>query len=231
MLGAAACVTAAVACARPPALWFERGQEQTQATIDATSAGSLSLTGRVARVTVVPSADDSVRLIVSLRSTDAERLRAKCIPGARLEHRLVDGTLSLQLRQSGRDQCGETWHVAVPPRLFVALEFSNADIDASGIRGGLSARVSGTGRVTASVDSASVSITMGVGDVHVVATHAAVGNLMLESDVGRAELTLHGVRVPGDNRPGASSRISTRGSGHHDIRLRTRVGNVSLIVN
>ena len=219
------------ACVRPPALWFERGQEQTHASIDVAQANRVSLVGRVARVTIVPSQDDSVRVSVSLRSTDHERVREKCIPGARLERELVDGTLTPRLRQSGRDQCGETWQVAVPPRLFVAVEFTNAEVDASGIRGGLNARVSGTGRVTASVDSAPAFVTMGVGDVHVVATGAAVGELSLESHVGRAELTLHGVRVPVNGRTGASSRISTRGAGHQDIKLRTRVGNVSLVVN
>jgi hypothetical protein len=70
-----------------------------------------------------------------------------------------------------------------------------------------------------------------VGDVHVVARRAAVGELFVESEVGRAELTLHGVRVPGVERAGPSSTISTRGNGHHDFRVRTRVGNVSLVVN
>jgi hypothetical protein len=91
--------------------------------------------------------------------------------------------------------------------------------------------VRGTGRVTASVDSAPASVTMGVGDVHVVARRVAVGALLAESSVGRAELTLHGVRVPANERSGASSRISTRGSGHQDLRVRTRVGNATLIVN
>ena len=74
--GIVALMTAAtLACARPPALWFERGQEQTQASIDATGVSRVSLHGGVARVTVGPSADDSVHVVVSLRSTDQERLR------------------------------------------------------------------------------------------------------------------------------------------------------------
>lgn len=223
---------AASSCARPrpPALWFERGQEQTQASIDATSASRVSLHGGVAQVTVVPSTDDSVHVRLSLRSTDQKRLREKCIPGARLEQGVVDGTLGLRLVQSGRDHCGETWNVSVPARLFVTLEFTNADVDASGIRGGLNASISGTGKVTASVDSAPASVTMNVGDVHVTVNRAAVGELVLESDVGRAELTLHGVRVPA-RKHGSSSKIATRGTGQQDIRLRTRVGNVSLVVN
>jgi hypothetical protein len=231
-VGFASALLAASACARPrpPALWFERGQEQTQASIDVTGANRISLHGRVAQVTIVPSTDDSVHVRLSLRSTDTERLREKCIPGARLERTMADGTLALRLVQSGRDQCGETWNVAVPARLFVALEFTNAEVDASGIRGGLSATVSGTGKVTASVDSAPASVTMNVGDVHVVANRAAVGELLVESDVGRAELTLNGVRVP-VRKQGASSKIATRGTGNQDIRLRTRVGNVSLVVN
>ena len=223
-------ITSTVACARPPALWFERGQEQTRMALDATGTSRVALHGKVARVTIVPSTHDSVHVTVSLRSTDQERLREKCIPGARLEREVVDGTLTLRLRQSGRDQCGETWNMSVPPRLFVTLEFTNAEIDVSGIRGGLTANVSGTGKVTASVDSAPASVTMGVGDVHVVANRTTVGELELESEVGRAELTLHGVSVPVVKR-GSQSRIATRGTGQQDIRLRTRVGNVSLIVN
>jgi len=198
--------------------------------MDAAGVSRVSLHGGVARVTVGPSADDSVHVVVSLRSTDQERLREKCIPGARLERNITDGSLALRLSQSGREKCGETWNVSVPARLFVALEFTNADVDLSGIRGGVIASVSGTGNVTASVDSAPASVTMGVGDVRVVATRTAVGELVLKSEVGRAELTLHGVRVPAVKR-GSSSQIETRGTGHHDIRLRTRVGNVSLIVN
>jgi hypothetical protein len=227
-----ALMAAALACAkpRPPALMFERGQTQAQMSIDVTSTGRLSIEGGAARVTIVPSTDDSVRVTTELRSTDQKRLREKCIPGARLERTVADGTLALRLRQSGRDQCGETWNVSVPPRMFVNLEFSNADVDASGIRGGLNVRVTGTGKVTASVDSAPASVTMNVGDVHVVANRAAVGALEVASDVGRAELTLHGVKVP-VKKSGSSSKIATRGTGHHDIRLHTRVGNVSLVVN
>lgn len=228
----AALAAGALACAnaRPPALMFERGQTHTQASIDVTNTNRLSLEGGAARVTIVPSPDDSVRVTTELRSTDQKRLREKCIPGARLERIVADGTLGLRVRQSGRDQCGETWNVSVPPRMFVNLEFSNADVDASGIRGGLNVRVTGTGKVTASVDSAPASVTMNVGDVHVVANRAAVGALEVESDVGRAELTLHGVKVP-VKQSGSSSKISTRGTGNHDIRLHTRVGNVSLVVN
>ena len=225
-----ALTTSALACARPPALLFERGQTQAQTSFDAASLSRLSLEGGAARVTIVPGNDDSVHVTTSLRSTDQQRLREKCIPGARLERDITNGTLALRLRQSGRDQCGETWHVSLPSRLFVTLAFANADVDASGIRGGLDVRVTGTGKVTATVDSASASVTMNVGDVHVVATRAAVGVLELESGVGRAELTLHGVKVPG-TKSGSSSKISTRGTGHHDMRLATRVGNVSLVVN
>jgi hypothetical protein len=231
-VSAVALVAGALACAnpRPPALLFERGQTQTQASIDVTNANRLSLEGGAAKVTIVPSTDDSVRVTTELRSTDQKRLREKCIPGARLERTVADGTLALRLRQSGRDQCGETWNVSVPPRMFVNLEFSNADVDASGIRGGLNVRVTGTGKVTASVDSAPASVTMNVGDVHVVANRTAVGALEVGSDVGRAELTLHGVKVP-VKKSGSSSTIVTRGTGNHDIRLHTRVGNVSLVVN
>jgi hypothetical protein len=230
--GCVALIAAALACAnpRPPALMFERGQTQAQLSIDATNTGRLSLEGGAARVKIAPSVDDSVRVTTELRSTDQKRLREKCIPGARLERDVADGTLSLRLRQSGRDTCGETWNVSVPPRMFVNLEFANAEVDASGIRGGLNVRVTGTGKVIASVDSAPASVTMNVGDVHVVANRAAVGALELGSDVGRAELTLRGVKVP-VTKSGSSSRISTRGTGNHDIRLHTRVGNVSLIVN
>jgi hypothetical protein len=114
--------------------------------------------------------------------------------------------------------------------LFVSLHFTNAEVDASGIRGGLDVQVTGTGKVTASVDSAPASVSMNVGDVHVVANRVAVGVLELQSNVGRAELTLHGVKVP-STKSGSSSKISTRGTGHHDMRLSTRVGNVSLVVN
>jgi hypothetical protein len=64
----------------------------------------------------------------------------------------------------------------------------------------------------------------------VVANRASVGALELESAVGRAELTLRGIKVP-VTKLGSSSKISTRGTGNHDIRLHTRVGNVSLVVN
>ena len=222
--------TAAIACAHPPAQLFERGQTQTQTSIDATNATRVLLEGGAARVTIVPGTDDSVHVTTSLRSTDQQRLREKCIPGARLERDISNGTLALRLRQSGRDQCGETWHVALPSRLFVSLAFSNAEVDASGIHGGLDVRVTGTGKITASIDSASASVSMNVGDVNVVANRAAVGALQLESGVGRAELTLHGVKVP-STKSGSSSKIVTRGTGHHDIRLTTRVGNVSLVVN
>ncbi len=230
VLGLAASVSMMLGCVRPPALWFEKDAEEARSSFDASGIQRLSLAGGVARVSIAPGADDSVRVVVSLRSRDQERLREKCIPGSRLEHDVEAGTMALRLRQSGRDHCGETWTVVLPARLFVLLEFANAEVDVSGIRGGLSASISGTGKVTASVDSGPASVTMGVGDVHVIANRASVGDLVLESEVGRAELTLHGVRVPVAKR-GSSSRIATRGTGSQDIRLRTRVGNVSLTVN
>jgi hypothetical protein len=219
----------ALACSRPPALLFERGQTQAQRSFDAANTTRLSLEGGAANVTISTGGDDSVRVTTSLRSTDQERLREKCIPGARLEQDLTNGTLALRLRQSGRDTCGETWQVVLPARLFVSLRFANAEVDALGIRGGLDVHVSGTGKVTATVDSTSALVSMNVGDVHIVANHAAVGALELESKVGRAELTLHGVKVP-VTKSGSTSRISTRGTGTHDIRLSTRVGNISLVV-
>src|SRR4051794_23270468 len=99
--GSIAVVATALACAkpRPPALMFERGQTQAQMSIDVISAGRLSIEGGAARVTIVPSVDDSVRVTTELRSTDQKRLREKCIPGARLERNVVDGTLALRLRQ------------------------------------------------------------------------------------------------------------------------------------
>ena len=218
------------ACARPPAQLFERGQTQAQRSFDAEGTSRLSLEGGAGKVTIVAGNDDSVRVTTSLRSTDQRRLREKCIPGARLEQDLTNGTLSLRLHQSGRDRCGETWQVSLPPRLFVSLRFANADVDALGVRGGLDVHVTGTGKVTATIDSASASVNMNVGDVHIIANRAAVGALELESGVGRAELTLHGVKVP-VTKSGSSSKISTRGTGQHDIRLSTRVGNVTLVVN
>ena len=219
-----------LACSRPPALLFERGQTQAQTSFDATGTSRLSLQGGAAKVTIVAGTDDSVRVTTSLRSTDQKRLREKCIPGARLEKDLTDGTLALRLHQSGRDTCGETWQVSLPPRLFVSLRFANAEVDALGIRGGLNVDITGTGKVTATIDSASASVTMNVGDVNITANRAAVRALELESKVGRAELTLHGVKVP-VTKSGSSSKISTRGTGQHDIRLSTRVGNVTLVVN
>ena len=227
VVGALASVV--LACSRPPALLFERGQSQAQRSFDAAGTSRLSLEGGAAKVSIVAGTDDSVRVTTSLRSTDQRRLREKCIPGARLEQDLTNGTLALRLRQSGRDTCGETWQVVLPPRLFVSLRFANAEVDALGIRGGLGVEVTGTGKVTATIDSASASVTMNVGDVHIIANRAAVGALELESQVGRAELTLHGVKVP-VVKSGSSSRISTRGTGQHDFRLSTRVGNVSLVV-
>ena len=55
--------------------------------------------------------------------------------------------------------------------------------DALGIRGGLGVQVTGTGKVTATMDSASASVTMNVGDVHIIANRAAVRALELESQV------------------------------------------------
>jgi len=65
---------------KPPALWFERTSHAATANADRLNA--LEVPGGVANVRVVADTTEVVRVEVSLRSSDAERLHSTCVPNA-----------------------------------------------------------------------------------------------------------------------------------------------------
>jgi len=182
--------------------------------------------GGAGRVRVRAGAADSVRVTVALRSTDARRLADVCVPTARLDSARDAGELRLSIHQPRRDRCGEQWEVEVPARLAVRLEFASADLDVSGVGGGLHARVSGAGDVRAALAGGPAHVETNVGDVRVESPAERYGDVELRSGVGGVALWLLGHRVPSESRPGAGDAVRMRGRGSDSVTLRARVRDV-----
>ena len=232
-LGVVAVGLAAAGCARmrkPPALWFERTSHAASATVNADGLTALQVRGGAANVRVVADTTDLVRVEVSLRSSDSERLNRTCVPTARLDTTRSNGVLSVRVHQPSRDRCGESWSVTAPSRLLVSLDFANADVEAHGFTGGLSASLTGTGKIRGTAVRGDVDVRVGVGDIDLSVDQREYADVSLASDVGSVRLELGGYDVPPAERRGSGQRITLRGAGTGRVTARSRVGDVRLTI-
>src|SRR5688500_1811576 len=148
---------------KPPALWFERTSHTASATVNAEGLTALEVRGGAANIRVVADTTDAVRIEVSLRSSDAERLNSTCVPTARLDTTRSNGVLSLSLRQPSRDRGGESWSISAPSRFFVSLDFTNAEAETHGFAGGLRVSTTSTGKVRGTIIGGDIDVRVGVG--------------------------------------------------------------------
>ena len=214
----------------PPAMRtsFREGLPLQRSAHASAGVTLVTIDGGVGDVTVRPLPGDSIRIAVTLRSSDEERLTGTCIPRSRLETARTDGTLSARVVQESRDQCGQRWTVELPPHLAVNVRVNVGTIDVQGLAGGATLEVTNVGDIRAEVERGSVHAESAKGDVSVATRDSAYASVELRASVGKVKLWVNGMAVDAVRPPGAGDRISLRGAGTSRIVARAGVGDATV---
>jgi hypothetical protein len=227
--GVAAVVLSGCAIVPSQRASFREPTDVARLTRAAGGVTGLEIRVGVGDLRLVAGAADSLAFAVALRSQDAKRLGEICIPRSELIAE-PDGTrLVVRLEQRSRDRCGEVWQVQVPATMPVAVHAAGGKVVTERLAGGLTVRITGSGHVDASVTGGPVDARVGVGDVRVVSGEPSYRSVSLTAEVGRVTLETAGMRISPPSR-GAGATFGSEGKGDHDIRLRSRVGDVTLVL-
>jgi hypothetical protein len=208
---------------------FRDPTDVARLTRPAAGITGLEIQGGAADVDVVAAAVDSVEIVVALRSHDADRLTEVCVPGSELKAEPDGGRIVVFLDQRSRDRCGERWRVRVPASMPVVVRANVGKITTSGLAGGLRVRVTGSGSVDAAVAGGPIDVHVGVGDAKVTSREQSYRTVRLRADVGRVHFEAAGMRVS-PPRQGASSTFESEGRGRHEARVKSDVGDVTLVL-
>ncbi len=224
-----------------------REPKTLRATIDAAKLHELQLQAGEGTVDVRISPDDAVHVEVVVapgrRGVNgfADRVRswflasrykedADLVRAAEIMQEVNGGTLELDLTpelSTRKDRVHERWTVEVPARFEVGLRMDVGDASIAGAAGGVRARVS-VGTIAIDVPAGDVDARISVGDVRVHTGAPAVGDVLVDADVGDADLWVDGGRVEHDNAPGPGGRVALRGSSGVTIRATAEVGDASV---
>jgi hypothetical protein len=225
------CIAAlALAGCAPPVMRasFREGLPLQRTAHAAAGVTLVTIDGGVGDVTVRPLPGDSIRIAVSLHSSDEKRLEETCIPRSRLETSRTDGTLAARVVQQTRNQCGQRWTVELPPQLAVNVRVGVGTIDVRGLAGGATLEVENVGDIRAEVEGGSVHAVSAKGDVSVATRDSAYASVELRASVGEVKLSMNGMEVDAPRPPGAGDRITLRGTGASRIVARAGVGDVTV---
>ena len=201
----------AAACVPSMRSSFRDGRAVDERSVDATGLVSVQLDAGVGDVELSPASTDSVRVQVTVRSSDAERLARDCLPNASLGVERQGGVLVVRLEQRTRNRCGSRWRLHLPPSLAVRVRADLGTITATGLTGAL-------------------DVETGNGNIDVQSHAPGHGAVLVRSDVGRVAVRVRGYDVPPTSRRGAGQEATVRGPGGPDITLRTRNGRASLVL-
>lgn len=217
------------------------------AEIPAREIRSIALEGADGLARIVPGADDKVRVQVrvslqpvgkqdfgdlvrrwflsSAYDSDQDLLNA-----LKLQSRTQAGKLTLGLTppvRSRHQRLREEWTIEVPPRVALDLSLEAADLEVSGVAGGVGAEVA-VGQLSIDVPAGNVAVSLGVGDAKIRTASGSVRRVQLESSVGRTSLWMNGLRMPVDREPGAGSEVTTDGQGQYTYKVEVSVGDAEL---
>ena len=218
-----------------------------RADIPAQALRSIALRGGDGKVRIAPGTADTVRVLVkvypkpprkrdlveSMRKwflTSAYRTDEEFVQAIRIESRSEEGKLELGLTPSAssrRRRIKEEWILEVPSRLALVLSLGEADLDVSGVAGGVNLEL-GVGQADLDVPAGDVAVELGVGSAKVRTASDSIRQVKLTSSVGGTSLWTHGARVRYSDPPGAGSEISMEGQGQYSIRIEVSVGNAEL---
>jgi hypothetical protein len=213
-----------------PVTRLQQNEPHRAATLALSSDAVRELAIRVdvGSITLRHSTTDSITIIADLVSHDAERLREVCAPAMRLERETTGHLVSLRLRQAANTRCGERWVVTLPANVKARLDVGVVDVTLDSVRSELGIDGRGPGSVRGVTDSPLVEVSMDLGSIELRSRAGALRHGLVESKIGSVELSVGGMRVSPDGRPGPGSRTEVNGEGRSSIRLRTGNGRVTL---
>jgi hypothetical protein len=200
-------------------------------------------------VTVVPSADDQVRVEVRTRLkrwSDDEPWRRLAgwflssryeedealLASLRIDHRRSGDLLELTLLPRGRTRTNrveESWRVEVPATAKVDVQLDSGDLEVTGVGGGVRAEL-GAGDLLVRVPQGDLDLRVGVGEIEASLASRSTARVALESTVGDARLWVGGSRIEHAREPGPGNHVSLSGSGRYAVRASVDVGDVSVRV-
>ena len=203
-------------------------------TFAAESLKTFSVKGNVGKIVVSTTTSDSIRLRLELgvRTQGGLFGSRKGDPhAAELDADSSADVIDFGLRYAGdRDGLDETWTLEVPARLAARLELAVGDMDVRGLEGGLKLSVN-VGDIEADVPRGDITARTNVGDIRVTSATDSYGDVELEASVGDTHLTQGDHRVRHPKPAGAGNRISLDGPGRDRIRIKTNVGDASLVLS
>ena len=225
-------VTLASSCA-PPIVRLATNEPYRAATLrlPVRDLKEIEVHAAVGSIELTSARVDSVIVVAELRSHDAERLRKVCAPGSRLIRDERGAAVTFRLEQSSRNRCGEYWTVQVPPSFRVRLTMGVGDVKLQASAAQLRVRVSGPGAVRGRIDSPDVDIETKIGNIDVSGRQDDVGLVRVVSDIGKTGLTVKGLTIQDDRRPGPGSTSEAKGQGSGSFKARTRNGRASVSVD
>ena len=144
-----------------------------------------------------------------------------------------NGELVIQPLPHGRSRKSaivETWEIDVPMRLGLQVHMDSAEIEVSGLEGGVVLRL-GHGEAKVDVPRGDLDLEVTVGNIEAQLRQTDLGELRLASEVGDTRLWLDGRRVKHPKPPGPGSHIKIEGDGPDEVHVRVTVGDAKLTVN
>jgi hypothetical protein len=177
-----------------------------------------------------PSERDVVESVRKWFLTSAYRTDGEFVQAIRIESRSEGGQLELGLTPSAssrRRRIKEEWTLEVPSRAALVLSLREADLDVSGVAGGVNVEL-GAGQADLDIPAGDVAVEVAVGSAKVRTASDSIRQVRLTSAVGRTSLWRHGARVRYGDPPGAGSEISVEGQGRYSIRIDVSVGDAEL---
>lgn len=206
------------------------------AVLPASGVTRLDMTVNVGTITVKPSSDGQVHVVLSIKPstsffgllTDSVSLAAA--QHAVISHALNNGTLTLGVQypaNTDTSDISEHWDVTLPPGTQISTHVNVGELNVNGIAGGVEAELN-VGKVQLDVPGGPLKITANVGKIQATVRSLDYSNVSLGSNVGKTSLTVDGVAAGNPQKTGAGENLSYTMNGKNSINLQVTTGTVTL---
>ena len=210
----------------------DRDFRQISKNFPAASLKSFRLDARVGSVRVRATNGNDVSLNLELESRREDGWlwgRKGDVRNVELEADASGGILRLSLKGE-RKGLNEKWVLQVPARLAADIKMDVGDVDALGLAGGARIHVN-VGDVNLDVPGGEIEAKVNVGEIKARTASDSYDDVVLETNVGDADLRVGNNRIRNDRRSyGPSDEARWRGTGRDRIRMEVNVGDASLVI-
>lgn len=196
-------------------------------------ATALALDTAVGDVTVAPSKDDSIHVLVKLTPRKAgffssRKAAERQVEAARLGVSRDGREVSLKIEGvSGEPRFEATWTVSLPADMNLELAMGVGDLKVEGMTGKIDADL-GVGDATLVTAAGELKIDVGVGDITLSAPAAAYATVECSTGVGEVTLRHDTTTLGGEGM--VSKELSWKGPGDGSITLDTGVGSIEVVL-